>query len=481
MNVKGAFDSDDYDPANFNDIALTPTAAAQTTNIVNTITTDNVTPNVTPFTTSATNPHINPITNATTTTKTSTPTSIPTFVHTTTNNLLPTTDHTALFQNVFHANPAFAASFMALIQQYQPTPPNNLIPTLPHATLTPHRAPPSTPPTTTPTPYTTTPATHTNSNTHHLSPNPWLLIGHNNTTTPINTSTTAPPNYPTQYLTPTPANITHANKNEPLVGHNNTTTPINTPANAPPNYPTQYPTPTPEDITYTNKNDLDEEEEIAYTQSNFLPTEVTSTNKLPSSTINAFTDLQTHTTSNKETLSLRAEGRVWSRNNINQCTIVIKLAITASAIYDQSPTTKGLEPVIDAIIASINLKFIVNRIAILSFDTAIPTRKHGNVYFSYAFLSPRSTNPTTTPTPSPTTAHRQLEILQGCLHARLDGPHYFDTIPNLPPLASHLRVFIPLINDMDETFRFIIDGISIGLLLGTNGPENTLTLRYLGY
>jgi hypothetical protein len=128
-----------------------------------------------------------------------------------------------------------------------------------------------------------------------------------------------------------------------------------------------------------------------------------------------------------------------------------------------------------------NLKFIINRVVILSFGMAIPTRKHGNVHFSYAFLSPRSTNPTKTPTPSPTTARHQLEILQGCLHSRLDGPHYFDTIPNLPPLASHLRVSIPLINNMDETFRFIIDGISVGLLLGTNGSENTLTLRYLGY
>jgi hypothetical protein len=34
---------------------------------------------------------------------------------------------------------------------------------------------------------------------------------------------------------------------------------------------------------------------------------------------------------------------------------------------------------------------------------------------------------------------------------------------------------------MDETFRFIIDGTSVGLLVRTNGSENTLTLRYLGY
>ncbi len=97
MNVNGTFDSDDYDPADFDNIALTPTVAAQTTNDVNTIATDNVTPNGTPFATSATNPHINPITNATMTTNTSTPANVPTFIHTTTNDLLPTTDPTALF------------------------------------------------------------------------------------------------------------------------------------------------------------------------------------------------------------------------------------------------------------------------------------------------------------------------------------------------------------------------------------------------
>ncbi len=138
---------------------------------------------------------------------------------------------------------------------------------------------------------------------------------------------------------------------------------------------------------------------------------------------------------NKETLSLRhAKGHVWSRNNLNQCTIVIKLAITASAICDQSPTTEGLKPVIDLIIASINLKFIVNRIAILSFDMAIPTRKHGNVYFSYAFLSPRSTNLTITPTPSPTTARHQLEILKDAsTPASTDHINLIQS-PTYPPL-----------------------------------------------
>jgi hypothetical protein len=97
MNADDTFDSDDYDPADFNDIAFTTTVAAQTTNNVNTIATDNVTPDGTLFMTIAINPHINPITNATMTTDTPASANVPTTVHTMTNNLIPTTNPTTLF------------------------------------------------------------------------------------------------------------------------------------------------------------------------------------------------------------------------------------------------------------------------------------------------------------------------------------------------------------------------------------------------
>ena len=72
---------------------------------------------------------------------------------------------------------------------------------------------------------------------------------------------------------------------------------------------------------------------------------------------------------------------MWSRDAIKRKCIVVKIAIVASDSCDQSPTTSALEPVIDAIIASINLPFVVDRVAILSFDTAIPT-KQGSIYFT---------------------------------------------------------------------------------------------------
>jgi hypothetical protein len=46
-------------------------------------------------------------------------------------------------------------------------------------------------------------------------------------------------------------------------------------------------------------------------------------------------------------------------------------------------------------------------------------------------------------------------------------------------MASHLHVIIPSINDMGESLHFLLDGISVSLLLGDSGHKNTLTLRYL--
>jgi hypothetical protein len=82
-----------------------------------------------------------------------------------------------------------------------------------------------------------------------------------------------------------------------------------------------------------------------------------------------------------------AEGRVWSRDAINWKCIVIKIAIVASDSCDQSPTTSALKPVINAIIFLMGLPFIVDCVAILSFDTAIPTGQ-GSIYFTYAYHIP---------------------------------------------------------------------------------------------
>jgi hypothetical protein len=125
--------------------------------------------------------------------------------------------------------------------------------------------------------------------------------------------------------------------------------------------------------------------------------------------------------------------------------------------------------------------FPIDRIAILSFEQAIKTRSSGNLYLSYAFLSPRSSNPNTRPSPALATSRCQLKLLQAILHSNLDGPKYFHEIPTLLPVASHFKVSIPFTNDMDESLQFLIEGISVTLLLGERQVETILTLRHLGY
>jgi hypothetical protein len=125
--------------------------------------------------------------------------------------------------------------------------------------------------------------------------------------------------------------------------------------------------------------------------------------------------------------------------------------------------------------------FQVDRLAILSFDHAIKSRTFGDLYLSYAFLSPHSTNKNISPSPSKLTIHRHLDILQGLIHSRLDGPGFFNTIPHLPPSANHFRVTLPFTNDMEESLDFLIEGVSVSLLLGERSQDNILTLRHLGY
>jgi hypothetical protein len=322
-----------------------------------------------------------------------------------------------------------------------------------------HTTPTSTPAPFQPPPPTTLPNasdhnTTTNNTTHSPSTpgSPWILVGPRGHLSPAQHA-------------PTPANPPQpAQRTQHIITHN------------PPTYDTS------DDMGIDTEPGHPKEEEIPLSQSDYTPTTSRSTTTpVPSTHLSALIDQHDTLSTDHETLAARhAEGRVWSRDAIKRKCIVVKIAIVASDSCDQSPTTSALEPVIDAIISSINLPFVVDRVAILSFDTAIPT-KQGSIYFTYAYLSPRSSNPFTLPYETHATIRRQLELLQGKLHSRLDGPQYFNSIPDLPPIADHLRVTIPLINDMDETFRFLIDGISVALLLGPNGADNILTQRYLGF
>ncbi len=248
-------------------------------------------------------------------------------------------------------------------------------------------------------------------------------------------------------------------------------------------------TPTTTTITTPHNNLNDDEDdvdiqEITLSQSDFAPSITASAKPTTTISISKFADLHPSTTpTNHETVRRRyAEGRVNTRDHIKRWCVVIKLAQSTQFESDQAHTLEGLKDIIDAIIASLPLKFTIDRIAILQFDKAIQTRKYGTCYFSYAFLSPHSSNPKTTitPTPSPYTIQKDVKTLQSCIHSQLDGPDYFNTIENLPFDSYHFRVNLPFINEMDESFSLLIEGITAGLLFGSNDSGSTLTGRYLG-
>ena len=338
-----------------------------------------------------------------------------------TNTTPAPTDISAIITSIVNTNPALATSIMQLLHQHNST--NTNPPSIPNLTTTPERTTHGTTPPTAP--FTTPPRNDQNDR------NRWFVVGPRNTSTPIDT--------------------THTD----FTLH-------------------------PDD----EDDDLDNNE-ITLSQSDFAPTPITSGKPSTTISINQFVELHTSTApSDDATVQRRfAEGRVNRRDHITRRCVVIKLAQSTQYGSDQAHTLNGLEGIIDGIIASLPLQFRVDRVAILQFDKAIQTRKYGTCYFSYAFLSPHSSHPKTTltPTPSRYLIQKEVETLQSSIHSRLDGPDYFNGITDLPQDAYHFRVNMPFTNEMDETFCLLVEGITAGLLFGPHESGQTLTGRYLGY
>ncbi len=248
---------------------------------------------------------------------------------------------------------------------------------------------------------------------------------------------------------------------------------------------TSTPTTTATTNLRNNSDDDDDDrdiQEITLSQSDFAPSiSIASAKPTTTISINKFADLHPTTTpANHETVRRGyAEGRVNTRDHIKRRCVVIKLAQSTQFESDQAHTLEGLEDIIGAIIASLPLKFAVDRVAILQFDKAIQTRKYGTCYFSHAFLSPHSSNPKTTitPTPSPYTIQKDVETLYRVAFIA----DSMDQTTSTPFDSYHFRVNLPFTNEMDESFSLLIEGITAGLLFGSNDSGSTLTGRYLGY
>jgi hypothetical protein len=174
-----------------------------------------------------------------------------------------------------------------------------------------------------------------------------------------------------------------------------------------------------------------------------------------------------------------ADGRVYNYHDALKCKhIILKFAMPTTANSDQAPTTSTLKEVIDSIINSLSLIFVVNIVAIFNYNKPIDNVKRtSSTYYSFAFLSPHSTQ-----------QHDKNKFMMeySFLYAQLadlvKGPtQALRNIPNIPPITNFLTITTPHINAMDERLEFLIKGVGPRTLLGQEEYENSDTFRHLGF
>jgi hypothetical protein len=158
--------------------------------------------------------------------------------------------------------------------------------------------------------------------------------------------------------------------------------------------------------------------------------------------------------------------------------VVLKLAIPANANLDQAPTTSTLEPVIDAILATLNFPFRVDIVAFINYERPIiNASRSSSTYFSFIYLSPHSTK-----VPSTNTFGQEYYLLYARIADLVMGPNQaLRNIPDLPPITKFITITTPHINDMNERLAFLIDGVGPRTLLGPEEWDNTDSYRHLGY
>jgi hypothetical protein len=88
-----------------------------------------------------------------------------------------------------------------------------------------------------------------------------------------------------------------------------------------------------------------------------------------------------------------ADGCVYTPTEANkQMHVVLKIAMPAFANSNQAPNTSTLKPVINAIINSLAFSFTIDIVTLFNYDKPINIAKRtASTYFSFVYLSPRST------------------------------------------------------------------------------------------
>jgi hypothetical protein len=152
--------------------------------------------------------------------------------------------------------------------------------------------------------------------------------------------------------------------------------------------------------------------------------------------------------------------------------------MATNATCDQATLPSALEQVIDSIISNLAFNFYVDVVAIINYSTPVlNTRKNNSSYYSFIYVSPRSTQ-----IPISNTYSKEFAIVHARLADLLKGPlQAITNIPDLPEITCHLHISLPNINAIGENLTFLIDGIGPRTILGNNEYDNVDTCRHLGF
>jgi hypothetical protein len=155
--------------------------------------------------------------------------------------------------------------------------------------------------------------------------------------------------------------------------------------------------------------------------------------------------------------------------------VLLKFYIPLSTATDIPPTYLTIENLAYALIQQCKFNFDVDITALLNFNEAVKTKK-GDIYITYVFLSPRSTQH-----PSYNTYSTNYLILHSRLMDQLRQPSpTYRSNTNLPSHIKQYNINIPHINDITEKLAYFIAGFPPQFLLGNQMHINIDNLRMAG-
>ena len=155
--------------------------------------------------------------------------------------------------------------------------------------------------------------------------------------------------------------------------------------------------------------------------------------------------------------------------------VLLKFYIPLSTTTNIPPTYLTIEQLAYALIQQCKFNFDVDITAILNFNEAVKT-KRGDIYITYVFLSPRSTQH-----PAYNTYSTNYLILHSRLLDMLRQPSpTYRSNTNLPSHITQYNISIPHINDITEKIAYILAGFPPQFLLGNQTHINIDNLRMGG-